>query len=300
MDYKDYRILLELMRNPFQIYEDIGSAVSLTGLSVKNRIAKMKKSGLMKGFHIIPAPITFGKKGVSIVFSSPKIHEIDITELLKIEGVVFIWLDHNEHLIVNTYERGDYSSVLGELSAKIGGKAHDHSVSMPMTISSLNSSKESISSIDWKILEHLVSEPRISISDISKRTNLSRRTIKRHRDSMVQNHQIFPIYIVDCTQASEMLFGVYCSFKEENAVNSLVSRNLSLVWLTNNPSGAYLLGYANSLLQVGKLMAKISANPAIKNYSLSIPVGGIFAEERIKSWIRDQIEQWKASSFGKT
>lgn len=298
MDVKDFLILSELMKNPFSFYEDIGSGVGLSGVSVGQRIHKMESSGFLQGIYLIPSPITLGRKAKSYVFTKVRNAKSKLEKVIDIECVVFAWIDHEDDVIVSLYYESEMEiqESLAMLSSLLGGGYT--SVFTPLSLLPPILRLSRYSSIDWKILLHMISNPRVSVSEISGRTKLSRKTVLRHRSLMAAGGNLFPVFLMDFNAAKGAIFyGIIAFFENMVAMNSLKEMNLLPVWMMNNPSGAYMLGMALSLTEVEDIKSKMAKLKGISGYSLSIPAGGVFSTERVKGWIQDHIDLWRAASF---
>ncbi len=66
----------------------------------------------------------------------------------------------------------------------------------------------------------------------------------------------------------------------------------------NEPLGAYLVGFAESLRDWEIAKGNIEKLNGLTGFFVSIPTGGAFGVQRVVQWIREAIEQWKLSSFG--
>lgn len=301
MDYSDFTILSELMRNPLETYEKLGSAAGMRGVSARNRVKNMERSGLIRGIHLVPSPLSFGRIASSYVFNRVADAQSMLPTLLDVEDVVFAWTDHENDVVVNAYHKdAGNGAMIREKLREILGDC-EHSSFTPTSLLPPIMSHSGLSSIDWKLLEHMVAEPRLPVTDLSRLTGLSRKTVNIHRNQLIVERKVYPVFLSDFTKGRDhILYGAVVIFDNQNVMDQLSQFNMVRVWTMNNPSGVYFLGFADTLRDVENVRYRVSEMKDIKGFSISIPTGGIFGLQRIRNWIREAIEQWKTASFSRT
>ncbi|MEM3192974.1 MAG: AsnC family transcriptional regulator [Candidatus Parvarchaeota archaeon] len=191
MDYRDFIILTEIMMEPFETYEKIGAKVGMSGVSIRNRILRMEDTGFLQGIYLIPSPIVFKKTVSTFVFPKVRDTALRLPKIVSVEDVVFAWIDHENDIVVTVYYKSEEDRMrsLDRLSDVLGRTPT--AIFTPSSLLPPALSDSGLSSIDLKLLEHLVSDPRISISELSRKTNLTVKTIVNHRNSqMTKNKSI--------------------------------------------------------------------------------------------------------------
>jgi DNA-binding Lrp family transcriptional regulator len=298
MSDQDFKIVSELIRNPLESYEKIGSKVGLSGISTRSRILKMHSSGFIQGMYLIPSPLNFGRHPRFYVFKNVDSPFSKLSEISTVSGVVFAWIDYDNDLIVTVFSRSEKERVrdVARLSKILGTNAiTDH---IPISLLPPNLSSSGLSRIDWKVLEHVAFNPRISIAEVSKLTHLSRKTVQAHLNRMISNRMLYTVYISDFTKGNGgIYYGLLVFYETKEVLGQLLKLNLEPVWYMSEPLGALLLGFAESLEVVELLKKRVGNIEGVTGFSLNIPRGGMFAEKSVRIWIRKEINKWNSASF---
>jgi DNA-binding Lrp family transcriptional regulator len=298
MTYEDFKIISELIRNPLESFEKIGFKVGLSGVSVRSRILKMYKSGLIKGMYLIPSPLNFERHPRTYVFKNVQSPFSKLLKISRVNEVAFAWIDYDNDMIITVFYKSELEQLKGlvKLTGIFGTNAITDFI--PTSLLPPNLSGSRLSRIDWKVIEHVAFNPRISIAEISRLTHLSRKTVQGHLNRMLSERQLYTVYVADFTKwKGGIFYGVLVFYGVSNVLDKLLKLNLEPVWHMSEPLGAVLLGFAESLEKVELLKKKTETIDGITGFSINIPRGGMFAEENIRRWIKDEIDKWESASF---
>ena len=207
LDLKDKKLLYELDLNSRQSLGEIGKKIGLSKNSVKYRIDNLTKEGLIKQFHTV---VDISKLGfisfrlyLNLRNTTPE-KEKEITEFLSKKNIV-TWLvsiegkyDLGALILTKTIKEMD--ELWNELNIKYGNflenklltimtKVRYFSRAFLKDLKSNNYEiafvseplgeieKQEIDETDWKILQLLAPNARISIVDISEELKLNEKTI---------------------------------------------------------------------------------------------------------------------------
>ena len=298
MALQDFRIVSELIRNPLEPYEKIGSKVGLSGISARSRILKMYRSGLIQGIYLIPSPLNFERHPRTYVFKNVDSPFSKLLKISAVNGVVFAWIDYDNDLIITVFFKSELEKArtIGKLSMILGTKPITDYIPISLLPPNLSSSR--LSRIDWKILEHVTFNPRMSVAEISRLTHLSRKTVQGHLNSMLSERKLYALYISDFTKVKGGIFyGLLVFFNFPEVLDKLFKMSLEPIWYMTEPMGATLLGFAESIVDLELLKKKTGEIEGITSFDINVPTGGMFAEARVKSWIRIETEKWDSASF---
>jgi len=162
----------------------IGKKVGLSGVSVKSRIAKMVRSGVIQNFTMKVEPASLGY-GV-IYMTVPSDDEASIVKKLKLVGEPFFVVpclgDITACAIVVEKDMEQKTELVKNLISNV-------------TIVLALDAKESefradLTKTDFKILDQLLKNPREKIDSISKSTMLSTKTVTRAIEKFEKNPAI--------------------------------------------------------------------------------------------------------------
>ena len=298
MANQDFKIVSELIRNPLESYEMIGSKVGLSGVSVRSRILKMHRSGFIQGIYLMPSPLNFERHPRTYVFKNIESPFTKLLEISAVNGVVFAWLDYDNDMIITVFSRSELENArsLAKLSKILGAKPITDYIPISLLPPNLSSSK--LSRIDWKILKHVAFNPRLSIVEISRLTHLSRKTVQGHLNQMLSERKLYAVYISDFTKINGGIFyGLLVFFTFPEVLDRLLKLGLEPIWYMSEPLGAVLLGFAESLEDVELLKKKTGEMEGITSFYINVPRGGMFAEDQVSFWIGKEIDKWGSSSF---
>ena len=184
LDNYDMKILGILSVNCRTPDRQIGKKVGLSGVSVKSRITKMIKSGIIQNFTVKIEPPSLGYGVIYLVV--PSDDEVGIVKKLKLVGEPFF--------VVPCL--GDVTScgivVEKDLEQKI--ELVKNLVGDARIILTLNAQDSEfnadLTKTDFKILEQLLKNPREKIDDLAESTSLSTKTVTRTIEKFEANPAI--------------------------------------------------------------------------------------------------------------
>jgi len=124
MDRKDRQILGLLERNARLSYGEIGKAVGLAGSSVHDRVRKLEKQGIVKGYR---AEVDFEAAGLPITAivslalrpASPADIPAKVAEFELVESCYSVAGDNSYALVVRAPSTKDLEELLDALRAKL-------------------------------------------------------------------------------------------------------------------------------------------------------------------------------------
>jgi len=162
----------------------IGKKVGLSGVSVKSRITKMVKSGVIQNFTMKIEPPSLGY-GI-IYLTVPSDDEVGIVKKLKLIGEPFFVVPCLGDIIA--------CGIVVEKDVEQKTELVKNLISNARIVLALDA-KESefradLTKTDFKILDQLLKNPREKIDSISKSTKLSTKTITRTIEKFEKNPAI--------------------------------------------------------------------------------------------------------------
>lgn len=177
-----------LSRDGRTSYRNMSCTVKITPNAVKKRIHKLRSSGVIQRFVVRVNPVLLGYAKecyVTIKYIDKEISEGDIIKKLNLVGDVQV------------YAKQMGRSSICALAVKSG--AEDKITPLeellkPAIVESRFISYKPVSikihSSDFKIIKSLLSNPRIQVEDIARKTSLSTKTVTRRLEKLRENHII--------------------------------------------------------------------------------------------------------------
>ena len=291
MDLRDFQILLELNRHPFSSPGAIGKALGVTGNAVKARLDRMKAEGLLNGFFVMPVSAVFGRHWHVFPYLDVE-PEPDLQEILDVEDVVNVWRGRPRTIMVNTYSR----TRGGAPSPKLAEVLHcpPSGVALPDAPNRFSANDAVLSPLDWRVIEALLDRPRAPLADLARATQLSPRTVRKRRDSLVSKGLLGIIPNLDTSRESGLIvYSGHVATKTRADLDRLHLPGLSVLRQLFDPPAAWVIGHAATYAELQQVELKLLSIPGVISAQLVPSRGGALATERLRGWIQDELRAWK-------
>ncbi|MGH9983083.1 MAG: AsnC family transcriptional regulator [Nitrososphaeraceae archaeon] len=183
LDKNDLTILPTLARDCRTAYSSIGSQIGLTSKSVKARVKKMVRSGVIEKFVVRVNPAAFGyRTALVLVKTSHGITKDDVIQRVKEFGDLAYHVHHMGSTSVAAL------IIKEPLDEKIIQSLNDRlkpATVVSISVTELSAASTNISETDLRIIKCLLlSGARIEISDIAKEVGISEKTTTRRINRM--------------------------------------------------------------------------------------------------------------------
>ncbi len=191
LDKLDIKILRELVQGEEHFLQPdfrrslriIGKKFRVDEHTVKNRIARLRQSGLWQGLLVGLHQDVVGRLNTELSFDVPPDSKDDLIPKLKlVEDAVIIHNYYGSLISVFLFSEGEYSLKNQiELIARIS-KTED----MVVARGRLPKCEISLSKTDWEIVRIVHRNPKKSYIEVSKELGLSTATVKRRLARMIE------------------------------------------------------------------------------------------------------------------
>ncbi len=183
LDKNDLTILPTLARDCRTSYSSIGSQIGLTSKSVKARVKKMVRSGVIERFVVRVNPAAFGyRTAIVLIRTSNGITKDDIIQRVKEFGDLAYHVHHVGRTSVAAL------IIKKPLDEKIIQSLNDRlkpATVVSISVTELSVASTDLSETDLRIIKCLLlSGARIEISDIAKEVGISEKTTTRRLNKM--------------------------------------------------------------------------------------------------------------------
>ena len=183
LDKNDLAILPALARDCRTSYSSIGSQIGLTSKSVKARVKKMERSGVIEKFVVSVNPAAFGyRTAIVLIRTSNGITKDDVIQRVKEFGD----LAYHAHHVGSTSVAA--LIIKKPLDEKIIRSLNDRlkpAIVVRTSVAELSVASTDLSETDLRIIKCLLlSGARIEISDIAKEVGISEKTTTRRLNRM--------------------------------------------------------------------------------------------------------------------
>lgn len=272
---KDYSDLMrELWGSPGrwnarESYVDVARKLGVDEETVRNRLRRLKESGFLLGWRLMPNPSLFGRSSIMqhLAFDGPSAKEDAIPRLKKMDGVVVIASLYAPDLLVTLFDDGSHaaSRKLAALGAK--GPTEWHGMGLPQTAFRMTPT-------DWQIAGLMLRDAERSVAEVAAQVKVSVRTVKRRLDSMMAASAIFIMPMVDQAKSSGVSYQVMLESQEgrKSEVDRIVTGRIgNLVFKAADSSNNLIFGFSGKNVAEGKeLLDWARKQPAVKSVRINI------------------------------
>jgi DNA-binding Lrp family transcriptional regulator len=183
LDKNDLTILPTLARDCRTSYSSIGSQIGLTSKSVKARVKKMVRSGVIEKFVVRVNPAAFGyRTALVLVKTSHGITKDDVIQCVKEFGDLVYHVHHmgSTSVAAIIIQKPLDDNIIQSLNERL-----KPATVINFAVAELSVASNDLSETDLRIIKCLLlSGARIEISDIAKEVGISEKTTTRRLNRM--------------------------------------------------------------------------------------------------------------------
>src|SRR5437879_4609267 len=181
-----------LLRSDFRrSYRSMARKLRVDEVTVRNRIKRLQQSGFLKGTRLIVNPGLLGVRVAQLWFDvrPPSAKDDLIRKLSLMHGVLAVSDSHGPSLtLVIMYESEISVKKEFELIAEMSNAQNLVRGNIPFPECAIE-----LTHTDWKIIKDIQTDPRRSYSVISREVGMSRKTVKRRLQKMIEEEALFVI-----------------------------------------------------------------------------------------------------------
>ena len=286
MDNLDIKILGRLLNNCRESDRQIGKELGVSGSSGRARIQKMEKSGVIEKFTVKVDPPLLGLGVMYIVVSGQNVKSI--LDQMSLVGKPFFVVPCIGGItvcgIVVKENLKEKIEIIKNLMKDI------RILSIFEAESSITDSN--LTKTDLEILEKLLENPRQKIEIISKKVNLSTKTITRCIEKLNENDSIQFTLVYDPTKINEFIPHAILAWIDNDLKKTLIILEkkflesfLQIPFIAKNQIVLFM--YSKDIYSMDELVQKVRTTENIKSADLFIPKKIIFYNDWLKTAIKN-------------
>jgi DNA-binding Lrp family transcriptional regulator len=282
---KDYSDLMrELWGSPERwnvrkSFVDVAKKLGVDEETVRNRLNRVKESGFLVGWRLVPNASLFGRKPIMqhLTFESQQAKVEALPLLGRMDGVITAASFYSDEVMVTLYDDQERTSskALSALGAK-EGPVEWQGLGMP-------SSTFRMTPTDWQIVRLMLRDAERAVMEVAALVKTSSRTAKRRLDRMMDATAIFIMPIVDQARFSGISYQVVVESNpgKKSEVDRLVtSRIENLVFRATDSSDTLIFGFPGKNIAEGKgLLGWLRRQPGVKSARINIVEELVYAFE---------------------
>jgi len=286
LDNLDIKILGRLLNNCRESDRQIGKDLGISGSSVRARVQKMEKLGIIEKFTVKVDPPLLGLGVMYIVISGQNVKSI--LDQMNLVGKPFFVVPCIGGITVCGIV------VKENLKEKIEIVKNLMKDIRILSIFEAESSyaDSNLTKTDLEILEKLLENPRQKIEIISKKVNLSTKTITRCIEKLNENDSIQFTLVYDPTKINEFIPHAILTWIDNDLKKTLkilekkfLESFLQIPFIAKNQIVLFM--YSKDIYSMDELVQKVRTTENIKSADLFIPKKMIFYNDWLKTAIKN-------------
>ena len=245
----------------------------------------MEARRILHGYWLYVDPVVFGRDDLMFFFKGDWKRE-DALKALAVEDVAFVAWKLDGALSVQTWPI-DQNRPLKELTSTLGTTPTAQTLTEP-------EEKPRLSAADWRIMDALVEDPTMPLEQLTEKTGLSPKTIRKHLQSLLQNEIIFIMpRLGSLADSGDLVY--HLSVTGKIGFNELrrVLGEAFLISSTHQPPMKYLLCRANDLSDVTIRTQAAKKLPGVASVELTLNRELLVARDFVHAQIRRKLREWQ-------
>jgi DNA-binding Lrp family transcriptional regulator len=290
LDNLDIKILSRLLNNCRESDRQIGKELGISGGSVRVRISKMENAQIIESYFVKVDPPVLGLGVLYIVVTGQNIKEI-LDQISLVGKPFFVVPCVGGVTVCGIVVKGNLEEKI-ELANKLMKDVRVLSI-----FEAENPGFDSnLTKTDLEILECLMKDPQQKIESISKKTNLSTKTVTRCIEKLNENEGIQFTLVYDPTKIKgfiphAILAWINGDLKEtlKNLEKKFSDSYLQIPFIAKNQIVLFM--YSKDIYEMDDLTHKVRKMDNIKSADLFIPIKITF----LHKWLELAIAESKNS-----
>ena len=283
LDEKDLKIIKIFSKDCRESFMSIGSAIDMTSKSVKARVYRMISAGVIEKFVVKVNPVALGYgMGCILIVREHTANTDDIVNRLNLLGDVSIHHRCMEGISAFCLAiKEGHEDKLKLLHDSL--KPASVRVMFPSKLSSLPSSitsnEHELSETDLRIIKCLLSNPRMDMNDIARKTSISVRTANR-RLTRLKDDNVLKFFIL-CNPVHTLgyiQFALVVNTVDKSFYNQIVERiyeqlgeNILFQLPVADPDNVItLLLFSQDIFTADSILKKVEPFNGVKNVELLV------------------------------
>lgn len=295
MDEKDFRILVELFRDPLASFAQLGRAASVSSTSAERRILALEEDLVLAGYFALPAAELLGREAF-VATATPLLSESLFPAKLVVENdVVWVIRKHDGTILMCVY------LPTGTDPASVGLR-RDAGWSVVPGPKGPEGKGALITEADGRIIDALIDHPRVEAAELARRTGLPVPTVKDRREALVKKgaFTVRPALLMR-QGLGTILFQLQVLLRSKEGaenVRKAVDRGL-VIQEWQEPPALLFLTRAHTIPGIYDMQSRIASLPEVKEVSFTIYREAAIARERLHTWVKEAAQTSKQATRGK-
>jgi DNA-binding Lrp family transcriptional regulator len=286
VDTKDFLLLAALYENSRQSYRTLGLRVSLSAPAVRERLKRLRATGVIQGHMVSVNSSLFGRREQLVWFLDGGWTDKDAQKALAVKDVWWVALKMDSSLTVQALSR-DPSQTVEDLSVALGARPTDQALAE-------RKSHRPLSGLEWEIIDALVDEPTMSLGKRIKLTRLSAKTVRKHLERLLGEEVLFITpHLGQLSDSGELIYTIAVFGKVGFAEIRRILGDAFMINQLQQPPVRYLLARANDLGEVTTKTRSLAKQDGVESVKVTLNRELLVSNEFMHGLIREQISASK-------
>ncbi len=275
VDSKDFQLLVALHENARQSYRALGHRVSLSAPAVRERLKRLQSRGILHGYWLSINPSIFDRDDLLVFFRGEWTRQ-DAAKALTAPDVAWVYWKLDGALTVQVWPR-DRSQPIKDLTATLGTRPSGQALAE-------RRSHQPLSSLDWRIIDALVDDPKMPLKDLTESTGLSPKTVRKHLELLVRGETIFIMPRLGAlADSGELVYHLAVFGKVGMVELRKLMGDIFLVGEFQEPPAKYLLCRGSDLGDVTTKTRALGKLPEVESVTVTLNREMLVATEFVHS-----------------
>ena len=229
-------------------------------------------------------PSVFDRKDLMIFYRGDWKRE-DALKALKIPDVAFVTWKVDGSLSIQTWPT-DPNKPVSTLTRVLGV----HPSAKSFTEAQYN---QKVSLVDWRIIDVLVDDPTVSLEELTEKTGLSPKTVRKHLQGLVNDETIYiMLRLGSLADSGDIVYHLAITGKVRlSELREVLGEEVFMVGDTNDPPMKYLLCRANNLADATNRIRAAEKLPGIESVEVTLNRELFVATDFVHSLVQGKIKE---------
>ncbi|HKW43677.1 MAG TPA: AsnC family transcriptional regulator [Thermoplasmata archaeon] len=281
MDAKDFRLLVALDEDARRSFRVLGRKVSLSAPAVRERLYRLEERGILQGYWVSINPAAFGREDLLVSFGGEWTRG-EAAEALAGPEVAWVAWKVDGGVTMEVWPQ-DVDKAITALARFVGREPSWHGVSyapLPRPLSTL----------DWRVLDALIDDPRAPVEQLAAFTGLSSKTVRKHITGLTRDEAIYVVARLGFLgDSGEIVYHLAVAGTIPLPDLRGAIADAVLIHETQDPPLKYLLCRANNLGELTEAIHALERRPGVSSVDLSLNREMIIGTDFVHRLVRERL-----------
>jgi DNA-binding Lrp family transcriptional regulator len=272
--------------NSRKTHADIAGKLGIDEETVRNRLKRLKESGFLIGWRVVPNPELFDRVSSMILleFEDQEKKEAAVPNLKKMDGVINLASVYGANLLATCYDDKERRASKA-IAASTGVTGAQSIGGMRLTPTSFR-----MTPTDWQIVGLMIRNAEEGVSEVAQQARVSARTVKRRLNLMMNSSAISVMPMVNQAKSGAISYTLMVETEDGKSAEvgeRVTSRIRNLVFRAAYSENGLIFGFwATNVAEGTELLRWAKRSDGLKSVSLHLVDDVIY----VFDWLEREVE----------